>query len=199
MAAAPNKKSVKCPACGAVNAPPPSNGRCASCGAAMEVLKPARSAELERQRRYQQEGFSIVWCCIALVVQSVLTAALVVGLPMVVPTLDFEGSNGMVVAIPVWFIGGMLLGMISPGKTFIEPVVASFLVAIPTVFYLARGEPVPCMDPASFFSAMLPRCSVRSMPLFMYLIMGMIGVLFTLIGSYIGERIQMGPPPKPVD
>jgi len=199
MAAAPKKKSVKCPSCGAVNAPPPANGRCGSCGAAMEALKPARSAELERQRRYQQEGFSIVWCAIALVVQAVLTAALVVGLPMVVPTLDFEGSNGMVVAIPVWFVGGMLLGMISPGKTFIEPVVASFLVAIPTVFYLARGEPVACQDPASFFSAMLPRCSVRSMPLFMYLIMGMIGVLFTLIGSYIGERIQMGPPPKPVD
>jgi len=147
----------------------------------MEQLKPSRSAELERQRRYQQEGFSIVWCFIALVVQAVLTAALVVGLPMVVPALDFEGSNGMVVAIPVWFVGGMLLGMISPGKTFIEPVVASFLVAIPTVFYLARGQ------------------TVRTMPLFMYVIMAMIGVLFTLIGAYIGERIQMGPPPKPVD
>ncbi len=31
------------------------------------------------------------------------------------------------------------------------------------------------------------------MPLFMYLIMAMIGVLFSLIGSYTGERIQMGP------
>jgi len=128
-----------------------------------------------------REGFSIVWCFIALVVQAVLTAALVVGLPMVAPALDFEGSNGMVVAIPVWFVGGMLLGMISPGKTFIEPVVASFMVAIPTVFYLARGQ------------------TVRTMPLFMYVIMALIGVLFTLIGTYIGERIQMGPPPKPVE
>jgi CDP-diglyceride synthetase len=75
----------------------------------------------------------------------------------------------------------MLLGMISPGKTFIEPVVASFLVALPTVFYLARGQ------------------TVRTMPLFMYVIMAAIGVLFTLIGSYIGERIQMGPPPKPAE
>jgi hypothetical protein len=181
MAAASKLKSVTCPSCGATNSPPPANARCGSCGAAMEVLKPVRSAELERQRRYQQEGFSIVWCFIALVVQSVLTAALVVGLPMVVGSLDFEGSNGMVVAIPVWFVGGMLLGMISPGKTFIEPVVASFLVAIPTVFYLARGQ------------------TVRTMPLFMYVIMAMIGVLFTLIGSYIGERIQMGPPPKSSD
>jgi len=29
--------------------------------------------------------------------------------------------------------------------------------------------------------------------------MAAIGVLFTLIGAYIGERIQLGPPPKPVE
>jgi hypothetical protein len=181
MAAATKAKSITCPSCGVVNTPAPSNGRCVSCGAKMEALKPVRSPEHERARRYQQEGFSVVWCTIALVVQGVLTAALVIGLPMVVSALDFEGSNGMVVAIPVWFVGGMLLGMISPGKTFIEPVVASFLIAIPTVFYLARGQ------------------TVRTMPLFMYVIMAMIGVLFTLIGSYLGERIQMGPPPKVAD
>jgi hypothetical protein len=145
----------------------------------MDPLRTTRNPEVERQRRYRQDGFSLLWCCVALVVQSVLTAALVVGLPMVVHQLDFEGSNGMVVTIPVWFVGGMLLGMISPGKTFMEPVVASFLVAIPTVFYLAQSQ------------------TVRTMPLFMYIIMALIGVMFTLVGSYVGERIQMGPPPKP--
>jgi hypothetical protein len=29
--------------------------------------------------------------------------------------------------------------------------------------------------------------------------MAAIGVLFTLIGAYIGERIQLGPPPKPAE
>ena len=72
-------------------------------------------------------------------------------------------------------------GLISPGRTFIEPVVASFCAAIPTVFYLVRSQ------------------TVRTMPTFMYVIMAAIGVLFTLIGSYIGERIQLGPPPKPAD
>jgi hypothetical protein len=147
----------------------------------MEALRSTRATEADRNRRYRQEGFSVLWCTIALVVQSVLTAALVIGLPMVVSALDFEGSHGMLIAVPVWFVGGMLLGMISPGKTFIEPVVASFMVAIPTVFYLARGQ------------------TVRTMPLFMYVIMALIGVLFTLVGTYIGERIQMGPPPKPVE
>ena len=181
MAAAAKPNNVICPSCGHKNAPPPANGRCISCGATMDSLRPTRSAEADRARRYQQEGFSLVWMLIALLVQAVLTAALVVGLPMVIGAFDFEGSNGMIVAIPVWFVGGMLLGMISPGKTFIEPVVAAFLVAIPTVFYLARSQ------------------TVRTMPVFMYVIMAAIGVLFTLIGAYIGERIQMGPPPKPAD
>lgn len=181
MASAKATSSVNCPSCGAKNSPVPANGRCVSCGVSMEALKPVRNAEAERQRRYQQEGFSVLWMLIAIVVQSVLTAALVVGLPMVVSALDFEGSAGMFVAIPVWFVGGLLLGMISPGKTFIEPVVAAFLVAIPTVVYLAKSQ------------------TVRTMPLFMYIIMAAIGVLFTLIGSYLGERIQMGPPPKPAE
>jgi hypothetical protein len=29
--------------------------------------------------------------------------------------------------------------------------------------------------------------------------MSALGVLFTLIGSYVGERVQMGPPPKTSD
>jgi len=91
---------------------------------------------------------------------------------------DFEGSAGMVVAIPVWFVGGMLVGLISPGKTFIEPVVASFLIAMPTAFLLFGSQ------------------TVKVMPSFMYVLMSAVGVLFTLIGAYIGERVQMGPPPK---
>lgn len=170
---------MTCPSCGVVNSPVAASGRCSSCGSSMETPRASRAPD--PARRYQQDGFSLLWCVISLVVQSVLTAALVVGLPLVFSALDFEGSNGMIVAIPVWFLGGTLIGMISPGKTFIEPVVATFLVAIPTVFYLARTQ------------------TVRTMPLFMYIIMACIGVLFSLIGSYIGERIQMGPAPKPAD
>jgi hypothetical protein len=100
---------------------------------------------------------------------------------MVVSALDFEGSAGMLVAIPVWFVGGLLIGMISPGRTFVEPVIAALFVAIPTVGFLHATE------------------TVKTLPLFMYIIMAAIGVMFTLIGSYLGERIQMGPAPKPVE
>jgi hypothetical protein len=75
----------------------------------------------------------------------------------------------------------MLVGLISPGKTFIEPVVAAFLIAIPTAMVLFNTQ------------------TVKTMPWFMYFLMSALGVMFTLIGAYIGERIQMGPPPKASD
>jgi hypothetical protein len=173
--------NVVCPNCGYQNNPPGST-RCVSCGKKLEALgKVHRTREEELERRYQQEGVSLQWLFIALVVQGVLTAALVFGLPMVIPALDFEGGNGMTICIPVWFVGGLLVGMISPGRTFIEPVVASFIVAIPSTYMLIESQ------------------TVRTMPTFLYMIMAVIGVLFTLIGAYIGERIQLGPPPKPAE
>jgi hypothetical protein len=171
-------KLVACPSCGFAKNPPGSV-RCGSCGAKIEAMgKGVRSREEELERRYQQEGVSIQWLFIAIAVQGVLTAALVFGLPRIVTLLDFEGGNGMIMCVPVWFLGGLLVGMISPGRTFIEPMVASFVIAIPTTFLLVQSQ------------------TVRTMPTFLYVIMSAIGVMFTLIGAYIGERIQLGPPPK---
>lgn len=181
MAAAATQKPVTCTSCGFKNPPNVAGNRCTSCGAAFERVSEAPRPADDFQRRYQQEGFSPVWVLIAVIVQGILTAALVVGLPMVVPLLDFEGGHGMLVTIPVWFLGGLLTGMISPGKTFLEPVVGALLVAIPTVLYLIESQ------------------TVRLMPTFMYVIMAAIGVLFAMVGAYIGERIQMGPPPKPAN
>lgn len=174
-------KTVICPSCGFKNHLPLANNRCVSCGARVEELKRTLSREEELERRYQQEGFNFFWLGISLLIQAVLTAALVVGLPMVVPVLDFEGSAGMLVAIPVWFVGGVLIGLISPGKTFIEPVAAAFLVAVPTAWFLFQTQ------------------TVKTMPSFMYVLLSALGVLFTLIGSFVGERVQMGPPPKRFD
>jgi predicted nucleic acid-binding Zn ribbon protein len=174
-------KKIICPSCGFKNSAPLPNNRCVSCGAKIEDLKRVMSRQEELERRYQQEGFSLLWFAISIVIMGVLTAAIVMGLPMVVPAFDFEGSAGMIVAIPVWFIGGLLIGLISPGKTFIEPVVAAFLIAIPTAFLLHRSQ------------------TVKTMPAFMYVLMSALGVFFTLIGSYVGERIQMGPAPKAAD
>ena len=161
---------ITCPSCGFQNTPPLANNRCVSCGAKIEDVKRQLTRQEEIERRYQQEGFSMQWFGVSLAIIIVMTAALVMGLPMVVPALDFEGSAGMLVAIPVWFLGGLLIGLISPGRTF-----------IPTAFLLFQGQ------------------TVKTMPAFMYALMSVLGVLFTLIGSYIGERIQLGPPPKPAE
>jgi len=169
---------IICPSCGFSNTPPLANNRCVSCGAKIEDLKRQLSRQEELERRFQQEGFSLQWFGVSLAIIVVMTAALVMGLPMVIPALDFEGSAGMLVSIPVWFLGGLLIGLISPGRTFIEPVVAVFLVAIPTAFLLFMNQ------------------TVKTMPAFMYMLMSVLGVLFTLIGSYLGERVQLGPPPK---
>lgn len=177
-------KVVNCPSCGAKN--PEGARHCGSCGARFEALAPAADSRRERERRYQQEGFSVVWAAIALGVQAVLTAAIIIALPGAVSLVDFEGYYGMSLTIPVWFAGGVLVGLISPGKTFVEPVVATIIVALPTVFYLFNG----------FFGMLGYGQTVRTMPLFMYLIMALIGVMFSLVGSYVGERIQMGPAPK---
>lgn len=178
-------KIINCPSCGAKN--PTSARRCGSCGAVVEELKPIHADPREKERRYQQDGFSILWALIALLVQTVLTIAIIIALPKAVSSLDFEGYHGMSLSIPVWFLGGMLVGLISPGKTFVEPVVAALIVALPTVFYLYNGV-------FGFFGY---GQTVRTMPWFMYFIMALIGVMFTLVGSYVGERVQMGPPAKP--
>ena len=117
----------------------------------------------------------MTWCGISIGVEGSLTAAIVVGLPMVVSAFDFEGSAGMMLAIPIWFVSGMLIGLISPGRTVLEQVVATFLVAMPTAFLLFNGQ------------------TVKVMPAFMYVLMSALGILFALIGSYVGERIQVGP------
>lgn len=174
-------KTIACPSCGFRNTTPLAHDRCVSCGAKIEDLSRSTARQEEADRHFQQEGFSALWFALSVGIMAVLTTAVVVGLPLVVPLLDFEGFAGMVVSIPVWFAGGILVGLVSPGRTFIEPVVASFLVALPTAFLLFQYQ------------------TVKTLPLFMYLLLAAVGVLFTLIGSYLGERIQLGPAPKTFD
>ncbi|HEX2734459.1 MAG TPA: hypothetical protein VHM70_22780 [Polyangiaceae bacterium] len=165
-----------CSTCGYKNPIPLPKNRCVSCGVLVDDSAPASTRSLAPVGRYEQARFSALWFLIAIGITSILTAAVVMGLPLVAPPLDFEGRAGMMVAIPVWFASGVLVGLISPGKTFVEPAVATFLVAIPTAFLLFRYQ------------------TVKTMPMFMYVLMSALGVLFALLGSYAGERLQMGPP-----
>ncbi len=171
-----SKANIICPSCGFGNNPETAI-RCTSCGASLESLgKLERSAEELRALRFQQEGINGTWVGIATAVQAVLTAAVIFGLPIVLPRLlDFEGGNGMLVCIPLWFVGGALLGLISPGRTFLEPAIGSFLVAVPTTYMLINSQ------------------TVRILPTFLYFVLAAIGVMFTIVGAYVGERVQLKP------
>ena len=164
-----------CPHCGFKNKEPLADHRCVSCGQRVEELSPPSVGEGDGSQ-YQQRGFDLVWFLIALGITAVLTAGVVIGVPRLMPVFDFEGSAGMLVSIPVWFVGGLLVGMISPGKTFMEPVAAVFLIALPTAIWLYQGQ------------------TVKTMPAFMYILFSALGLLFTLVGAYAGERLQMGGP-----
>jgi uncharacterized paraquat-inducible protein A len=164
-------KVLVCPSCGFKNQLPLASGHCVSCGASVEDLAPPSLRGQPAMAR--DKTFDFMWFAIAMGVMIVLTGAIVIGLPAVIPALDFEGSAGMVVAIPVWFAGGLLVGLISPGRTFVEPAMAVLLVAAPTAFILYGGQ------------------TVRTMPAFMYALFSALGVLFALIGAYAGERLQM--------
>ena len=171
----PPNRTVICPSCGFKNPVPVPKSRCASCGAKIEDLRRTMSHQEELARRYQQEGFSVRWFLISIVTMAVLTTLFLYVVPEFIPVFDFEGQAGMMIAIPIWFVGGFLIGLISPGRTFIEPVVAAFLVAIPTAVLLFKFQ------------------TVKTMPAFMYVLMTALGLLFTLVGAYAGERVQMGP------
>lgn len=163
--------TITCVSCGFENTAPLVDERCASCGARVHF-----GSDVTSPAGYRQSGFDFVWFGVSVLVMAILTGAILVGVPRVVPVFDFEGSVGMALALPVWFAGGLLVGLISPGRTFVEPVVATLLIAVPTAFLLHAGQ------------------TVRTMPPFLYVLFSALGLLCALIGSYAGERLQLGAP-----
>lgn len=168
-------KTVICAACGYKNPTPLPRSRCVSCGARVDK----QAVSEQRKPLYgRRKRFSLVWLLSCIGILGVLTAALVVGLPMVIPVFDFEGYAGMLVALSVWTLGGTLVGLISPGQRFAEPLVAALLVAVPTALFLFTGQ------------------TVKTMPAFVYVLLSALGALFAVVGAYVGERLQLGPRPR---
>jgi hypothetical protein len=97
------------------------------------------------------------------------------GLPRVILALDFEGSAGMLVGVPTWFVVGLLVGLIAPSGSLMELALATVFVVAPTAFVLFRDQ------------------TVKTMPAVLYAVMGVIGVLFAVIGAHLGERAQRAP------
>jgi DNA-directed RNA polymerase subunit RPC12/RpoP len=165
-------KEIVCPMCGFKN--PSTAARCSSCGARVEALGAGDLTEEEEYaRRHQQDNFEWKWAFISFGIYLTLQVVFLIGLDLAVEVIDFQGLPGMVISAGIWFVGGILVGFISPGKTFIEPAVGAFLAVIPTILWLLHIDIVAQLSPLA------------------YIIGGLLGVMITLFGAFLGEKIQM--------
>jgi hypothetical protein len=166
-------KEIVCPMCGFKNAA--NAARCVSCGAKLEAHSGADyTEEEEAARRHQQEGFEWKWAFMAFGVYLVLQVFVIGLLPFVIPSYDPQGLAGLGISVVVWFIGGILVGVISPGKTFVEPAIGALIAVVPTVGYLMF------ITPEGFEPTFLA-----------YIVGGLLGAMISLFGAFIGEKLQM--------
>jgi hypothetical protein len=165
------KDSIVCHVCGFKN--DPNAQRCVSCGARLEAVQVEYTAEEEAARANQQEGFSLLWVIVAFVVYVTLQGVIIGLLPMVIPSYDPQGFPGLAISVAVWFVGGIAVGFVSPGKTFLEPAVGALVAAIPTIVYLKWSTP-DGFEPS----------------LVAYVVGGLMGIMISLFGAFLGEQAQ---------
>ncbi|MCA9529797.1 MAG: zinc ribbon domain-containing protein [Myxococcales bacterium] len=164
-------ETMICSVCGATNQA--DNTRCESCGARLDAISQVElSAEEAEARRYQQDSFAWKWVVFALGWDLVVGAIVLVALPFVLPTYDPQGVWGLLIAAGIWTLGAVIVGFLSPNKTFIEPTVAALIALPPTMAYLASIADVYKLSTMS------------------YIIGGLIGVMLALMGAFVGEFVQ---------
>lgn len=166
--------TLTCPMCGFENQAGVT--RCVSCGAKMEAFGAGEYTEEEAlARRFEQDHFEWKWAGIACGIYLGLEVVALVVLPLIISSYDPQGLAGLGISVIIWFLGGMVMGIVSPGKTFLEPAVGAALAALPTIAYLRA------ITPEGFEPSMLA-----------YVVACMLGVMISLFGAFLGERVQMG-------
>ena len=178
---------IVCPMCGFKNAP--NTTRCVSCGAKIDELSATEyTEEEERARRHQQEGFEWKWAFLSAAIYLVLQAVILIGLQFVISSYDPIGLNGLLISVAVWFVGGILVGVVSPGKTFVEPAVGALFAVVPTIIYvklITPDQPLEARPNAADLG------SGFELSLLAYIMAGLLGVMISLFGAFLGEKIQM--------
>jgi hypothetical protein len=172
------KDHVICHVCGFKN--DPGAERCVSCGAKLEELSGSYTIEEEGQRRPTRKGFAIQWAVVSFLVYIVLQSIVLVGLPVLIDEYDPQGFSALLISIAVWFVGGTLVGFISPGKTFIEPAVGALFAIVPTVWWLVYTTPEAPERLGGGFQLNMPA----------YVIGGLLGGMISLFGAFLGERLS---------
>lgn len=166
-----SKDPKTCHVCGFKNEPHAE--RCVSCGARLEAVQVDYTDEEQAARENQQQGFAILWVIVSFFIYAILQGLVIGVLPLFIPMYDPQGFAGLAISVVVWFFGGIATGIISPGKTFLEPAVGALVAAVPTIAYLKW------VTPDGFEPSLIA-----------YLIGGAMGVMISLFGAFLGEQLQ---------
>jgi DNA-directed RNA polymerase subunit RPC12/RpoP len=168
------EREITCPMCGFKN--PESTERCRSCGAKVEELSTSYSDEEAYERRYQQDSFDWKWAIRSAAAFLAAQVIVLVALPYVIAAYDPQGLPGLMISVGIFLVGGIGVGLVSPGKTFIEPAMGALIAVIPTASYLAMTTP------DGFQPTLLA-----------YIVSCLLGVMLALFGAFLGEKLTMGP------
>ncbi len=163
---------IICPMCGFKNAP--NTARCVSCGAKLEAVGADVTDDEGRPKR-GTESFDWKWAFISLGIFIALQGVILGALPKVISTFDPQGFSALLLTIGVCMLGGVIVGLVSPGRTVFEPAVGALIAAVPTIGYIMFITPTA-------FGVSLPA----------YIMGGLIGVSISLFGAFLGEKIQGG-------
>lgn len=172
------KDQVVCHVCGFKN--PADVERCVSCGAKLEALSGAYTDEESARKQDQQEGFALVWALGSFGVYLLLQGIVLVALPRFIDAYDPQGFSALLISVAVWFVGGVIVGFASPGRTFIEPAVGALVAVVPTVWWLVVTTPGAPEHLGGGFQLTMPA----------YVIGGLLGGMISLFGAFLGERLQ---------
>lgn len=172
------KDQIVCHVCGFKN--DPKSQRCVSCGAKLEELSGTYSVAEEARKRGQQEGFAIRWAAIAFVIYLALQAIVLVALPALIPAYEPQGTNALWISLVVWFVGGVSVGFLSPGKTFIEPAVGALMAVVPTLWWISHTTPAAPEHLGGGFQLTMPALVIG----------GLMGGMISLFGAFVGEKLQ---------
>jgi hypothetical protein len=99
----------------------------------MSLADASNDPELAKLRR-EQQGFRWRWVLASLGIFLVVQMG-----PLLL--LGLDGWVGVGLSVSVWFIGGLVVGFVSPGKTIFEPALAALGTAVPTMLWLHAVTP----------------------------------------------------------
>lgn len=165
-------EEIVCPVCGFRNSI--EQERCVSCGAKVELVSASALQDDHRTRRYQQDDFEWKWALIGAALFSAVQTSVLGLLPAIIDSFDPQGMAGLLLSVPTFLVGGLAIGVLSPGKTFLEPAMGACMAAAPTFGVVASRTP------EGFEPSVLA-----------YIVFAGIGVLCALFGALAGEWLQV--------